>query len=91
MKVIWLTRRRDQYSGKQIRKVGVIWEEIRNARKLLNLELIEKEAIEVTNLVKDKGERSTACRKGIEKELHNLNFNINYEKGKAEMGLSGDT
>ena len=77
--------------GVQIGKVGVIWEEIRSVGKLLNLELIDKEAIEVSNLVEDKGERSIARRKGIERELHNLNFNINYEKGKAKMGLSSDT
>ena len=75
----------------QIGKIGVTWEEIKSAGGILNVELIEKESLDDTKMVEDKGDRSTAYRKGIERELHNLNFNINYEKGKAVMGLSGDT
>ena len=75
----------------KIGKFGVTREEIKNAAGTLNIELIEKDAIDVTNLAEDKGERSIARRKGIEKELHNLNFNINYEKRSVEMGIDGDS
>lgn len=65
--------------------------EIRNAGQVLNLELLGKESVEGIILVRDKGERSTTRRKGIERELRNLSFNINYEKGKTEMGLCSDS
>ena len=74
----------------KIGKFGVTWEEIKNAAGTLNIELIEK-VIDVTNLVEDKGDRSIARRKTIDRELHNLNFNINYDKRKMEMGIGGDT
>ena len=75
----------------QIGKVGVTWEEIQSARGILNLELIKRGSIDDTKLVEDKGDRSTTRRKGIERKLHNLNFNINYEKGRTEMGNRGGT
>ena len=47
--------------------------------------------MDATNLAVNKGDRSNVRRKGIEKELRNLNFNINYEKGSVELGPSGDS
>ena len=73
----------------QIGKVGVTWDEIQRAGGILNLKLIERGSFDATKSVEDKGERSTTRRRGIERELHNLNFNINYEKGSTERGLSG--
>lgn len=65
--------------GVQIGKVGITWEKIKSAGKTFNIEVIEKELMDDTKLVKEKGDRSSTRRKGIERELHNLHFNINYD------------
>ena len=57
----------------------------------LNTELIEKEAKNVNNMVEEKGGRSTVCRRGSERELHNLKCSINYDKGRTKKGLGSDT
>ena len=75
----------------KIGNFGVTWEEIKNAAGTLNIELIEKEAKAVTSLMEDNGDKSTRRRKGIERELHNLNFNISYERKRTEMGIDGDS
>ena len=74
----------------QIGKVGVTWDEIKSAGGIMKLKLIKRESIGEKKLVEDIGERTTARRKGIQRELHNLNFNINYEKGGTEAGPRGD-
>ena len=75
----------------QIGKVGVTWDEIKSAGGIMNLKLIKRESIgEKKKLAEDIGERTTVRRKGIQRELHNLNFNINYEKGGTEAGPRGD-
>ena len=77
--------------GGQIGKVGITWEEIKNAGKSLNIEVIEQELMGDIKQVEGKGDRSTSRRKGIERELHNLNFNINYDSGRTEKGFGGNT
>ena len=60
----------------QIGKIGVTWEEIKAAGGILNLELIKKGSIGDNKLTDDIGDKTSSRRKGIQRELHNLNFNI---------------
>ena len=69
----------------------VSWQEIKDALGSLNIELSKKVPFNFTKLNEEKGGRSTARRKGGIRELHNLKSTVNYDKGRVDKGINGDS
>ena len=70
----------------KIGKIGVPRNQINAAAHALNLELIENELVLENREVQSKPCRSLLCRKGGERELHNLKCSIDYDKGRQVQG-----
>ena len=74
----------------QVGNIRFSWKEIKEAIGVLNIQLVEKEAVSESEAKQVKRGRSLVRKKRGERELHNLKCTIDYEKGSKEKGLGSD-
>lgn len=71
----------------KVGKVGLSWKEIKEAMDSVNLELIENADVKGGKVELGKAIRSTVRKKRGERELHNLQWTIQYDKGGKVKGI----
>ena len=74
----------------KVGKVGLSWREIKEAMDSINLQLIENTAVKEGKVVQENKCRSAARKKRGERELHNLKWTIEYDKGGKGKGIEID-
>ena len=77
-------------SGMQVGKLELSWNEIEEAIRTLNIELIEEKVVNIDKVEQMKRGSSSVRKKKGERELLNLKCSIDYDKGSKDKGLGCD-
>lgn len=74
----------------KVGKVGLPWKEIKTAMDSINLQLIENIVVKEGTVEQKNTSISTGRKKRVERELNNLKWTIEYDKGRKGKGLCSD-